>query len=113
MRYDITFRQKVLEIKHREDLSIREVAERFALSTRTVQNWLQRITFLPCGRKAGVGLKLNREALAQHVATHPDAYITERAEHFGVARHTVWHALQGLKVSCKKNVGTSEDKYTR
>jgi transposase len=113
MRYDITFRQKVLEIKHQEGLSIREVAERFALSTRTVQNWLQRISYLPCGRKASRGLKLDRAALSQHVAAHPDAYIAERAEHFGVARHTIWHALQGLKVSCKKNLGTPEGKYTK
>jgi transposase len=113
MRYDITFRQKVLEIKHREGLSIREVAERFELSTRTVQNWLQRVACLPCGRKRGVGLKLDRAALAQHVAAHPDAYIAERAEHFGVGRHTIWHALQGLQVSCKKNVGAPQGKYTK
>lgn len=113
MRYDMTFRTKVLEIKEREGLSIREVAERFAISTRTVQNWMKCMGWQPCGRKAGVGLKLDRAQLAAHVQQFPDAYIAERADHFGVGRHTIWHALQGLKVSCKKNLGTPQSKYTK
>ena len=113
MRYSSDFRAKVMTFKEQHGLSVRETADRFGIHFNSVQRWSQRLVAKPCGRKAGVGLKLDRNALAQHVQLFPDAYITERAEHFGVARFTIWHALQQVRVSRKKNVGTSEGKYTK
>jgi transposase len=113
MRYSRDFREKVMGFKEQHGLSVREAADRFGIHFNSVQRWSQRLTAKPCGRRLGLGIKLDRAQLAQHVATHPDAYIAERAAHFGVARHTIWHALQQMGVSCKKKLGTPKGKYTK
>ena len=41
--YDIRFRKKVLEIREKEGLSIRAVAERFGISFRSIVNWLKNL----------------------------------------------------------------------
>ena len=52
--------------------------------------------------------KLDRLALRQHVAHHPEATLKERAPHFGVAINAIWYALQQVKVTHKKNLRYAE-----
>jgi len=49
--------------------------------------------------------KLDREALRRHVEKHDDLTQAERAAHFGVSRHCIWHALRKLELTRKKNDG--------
>jgi transposase len=112
MRYSKDFRTKVMTFKEQHGLSVRETAERFDLSPTTVQAWIKRLEAHKPGRPLGRGDKLNRDGLRVYMMNHPDAYQQEVASHFGVGRFTVWHALQQIAWSCKKNVGTSKGKYT-
>jgi len=47
--------------------------------------------------------RLDWGALRTQVAQQPDRTQKERARHFGVSRHCIWHALQQMKLSRKKN----------
>ena len=49
--------------------------------------------------------KLDREALRRHVEKHDDLTQAERAAHFDVSRHCIWHALRKLELTRKKNDG--------
>lgn len=101
-----------MTFKEQHGLSVREAAERFNIHFNSVQRWSKSIEAKACGPKRGVGRKLDRSALAQHVQQFPDTYMAERADHFGVARFTLWHALKQVGVSRKKNLGTPKGKYT-
>lgn len=52
--------------------------------------------------------RLDWEALRTHVAEHPEATQKERAQHFGVSRHGIWHVLRRMGLSYKKTLGDQE-----
>ena len=47
------------------------------------------------------------DALKKDVAEHPDSYISERADHFGVSDSGMYYALQRLGVTYKKSLSHS------
>ena len=47
--------------------------------------------------------KLPRKELADYVAAHPDAYLSEIAKHFGCSGTAVSKALNTLNITRKKN----------
>ncbi|MDI3462824.1 MAG: hypothetical protein OJF50_006045 [Nitrospira sp.] len=49
--------------------------------------------------------KLDWEQLRRQVEEHPDMTQAERARHFQVSRHCIWHALHKLAVTRKKKDG--------
>ncbi|MBS0183635.1 MAG: hypothetical protein JSS39_14685 [Nitrospira sp.] len=51
--------------------------------------------------------KLDWEALRGHVEQHDDMTQKERARHFKVSRHCIWHALHKLAVTRKKRQATT------
>lgn len=105
MTYSLDFRRKVLDVRERDQLSIAEVAERFAVGKVSVMRWLTRIERKPSGFRHR---KLDMEALAQDLRTYPDAYQYERAARLGVTQNAICYALKHkLGVSYKKNARTS------
>lgn len=85
-----------------------EAAQRFQVSRASVYNWTSVPDGLAYRRPGPKGpRRLDWEALRKDVTTHPDRTQKERARHFGVSRHCIWHALQRMELSRKKNAGIS------
>lgn len=83
-----------------------EAARRFQVSRSSVYNWTSVPNGLAYQRPGPKGPRhLDWDALRRDVATHPDRTQQERARHFGVSRHGIWHALQRMGLSRKKNNG--------
>jgi transposase len=106
MTYPMKYRQKAMKLRA-EGVSRAEVAYRMDVGVMTVYRWEKE---LAPKRQGSRPWKLNKEALARHVAEHPDMYLKERARHFGVGTNTVWVAMQVLGLSRKKNVATSQSR---
>ncbi len=103
MSYSIDLRCKILSIREKENLSIREIANCFHIGSASITRWLSRIEvkpFFPRRRK------LDKEALAKDVELYLDAYQRERAARFGVCQKTIWQALKNLGVTYKKTLPT-------
>lgn len=100
--YSIHFINKVL--KQREFLSIQKLAEKYSISTRTIQNWQQ--GKLPKGKRNKPNLKLNKDLLLDDIKQYPDAYQYERAKRLGVSESCVWSNLKKLGITYKKNSNT-------
>jgi transposase len=83
-----------------------EAARRFQVSRASVYNWTSVADGLAYRRPGPKGpRRLDWEALRRDVAMHPDRTQKERARQFGVSRHCIWHALQRMRLSRKKNAG--------
>lgn len=100
MTYSIDFRRQVLLIKEQEELTFREVAERFGVGTASVVRWSNRIEAQSTRHKPAT--RIDMEKLRQDVQIYPDAYQYERAERFGVSQTGIGAALKRLGISRKK-----------
>jgi len=82
-----------------------EAARRFQVGEASVYRWLKPggVNYQRPGPKTA--RKLDWEALRRQVETHADWSQKERARHFGVSRHCIWHALQKMGLTRKKNAG--------
>ena len=78
MAYSIDLRKRVVEFVE-EGGSKAEAARRFRVSLWCVHDWCGRPHLAP-KRHGPRQRKLNRLALRQHVAQHPDATLQERAQ---------------------------------
>ncbi|WP_246327384.1 IS630 transposase-related protein, partial [Candidatus Competibacter phosphatis] len=100
MAYSIDFRRKVLGVREREQLSITQVAQRFAVGKASVMRWLKQVERKPSGFRRR---KLDVAALEQDLRDYPDAYQRERAARLGVTQNAICYALKRkLRVSYKK-----------
>ena len=106
MSYSIDFRRKVLRIRDRDRLSFAKVAKRFDVGVHTVYRWSKNIS--PKTNRNRPTSKIDMEAFKQDVEIHPDSYLHERAERFGVTAMGIWHAIKRLGVTYKKNPKTSK-----
>lgn len=105
MRCSTDLRKRVIEFV-RDGGSKAEAARRFEVSRASVYNWLKSSDGLSYKRPGPRGpRRLDWEALRRQVEQYPDRTQKERAHHFGVSRHCIWHALQRMKLSRKKNDG--------
>jgi transposase len=83
-----------------------EAARRFQVSRTSVYNWTGVPDGLSYQRPGPKGpRRLDWAALRAHVEKYPDYMQKERARSFGVSRHCLWHALQRMHLSRKKNDG--------
>lgn len=106
MTYSLDFRKKVLEVRAKEKLTIREAASRFGIAFSTIVLWNKNIN---CQTKRNrPASKLDREALKKDVELYPDAYQYERAKRFGVSKGCIWHAMKSLNITYKKKSSSSE-----
>ncbi|MBF0426628.1 MAG: hypothetical protein HQL66_12505 [Magnetococcales bacterium] len=69
----------------------------FNVGRRTIYNWLARPELAPTVRGSH-DRKLKKKELAAHVQAFPDAFLRERAQHFGVCASTVSAALQKMEI---------------
>jgi transposase len=122
MAYCAEYRQRVLEFWSRPGNSLRKTAEVFGISTNTLSNWkrLQKET----GNLEKKSIerpqkKINLEELRQILQQNPDKFQRELAEHFGVARASIYGALKKLgftrkkKLSCTKKGTSKKEKNMR
>jgi putative transposase len=100
MSYDTDLRERVIAFVKNGGRKT-DAVRIFNLSRATIYNWLQRSDLTP--KKRGLSdRKLSKKELAAHVEAHPDAFLRERAAHFGVRTSTVWAALRQMGIR-KKN----------
>jgi transposase len=105
MRCSQDLRKRVIEFV-RGGGSKTAAAQRFQVSRSSVYTWTNVPDGLAYTRPGPKGpRRLDWEALRTHVEQQPDRTQKERARHFGVSRHCIWHALQQMRVSRKKNAG--------
>lgn len=103
MRCSRDLRKRVIEFVRRGGRKT-DAARRFQVSRASVYNWTNVPDGLAYRRPGPKGpSRLDWEALRHDVATHPDRTQKERAHQFGVSRHCIWHALQRMGLSWKKN----------
>jgi transposase len=111
MTYSKDFRQKVLRVRERDNLSIAEVSERFSVSIASVVRWLRRLE--PRKTRCKPATKIDRIALARDVREYPDAYNRERAIRIGGSAQGIAHALRRMNISYKKNNAASQGERRR
>lgn len=104
--YNLFFIKKVL--RKRKQFSIRKLAEKYGLSSRTIQNW-ERGKF-PTGKRNKPNIILDIELLIEDVKQYPDAYQYERAERLKVSQRCISYNLKKLGITYNKNSKTSESR---
>ena len=104
MTYPLEFRRKVFATKEKFQLTFQETSERFDIPIRTIFRWQRQLE--PRTQRNKPATKVDMEKLAQHVKNHPDAYLRERAQVFGVTFQAIHCALKRLNISYKKNTTT-------
>lgn len=100
MTYSLDFRQRA--VAYVEDGNSQAACCRvFKIDRKTLYSWLRRDDLRPkaSGMRRG---KIDKAALAAHVRDFPDAYIHERAVHFGVHESNISRMLRKLGIR-KKN----------
>lgn len=102
MTYPLKFREKVLNVQREEGLTFLETAKRFQIGTDTLVRWHRKIE--PVAVRTRQPRKINPEKLQEDVRLYPDAYLSERAERFGVSVMGIWHALRRLEITRKKKL---------
>ena len=110
MTYSSDFRRKVLAVREREGLTIKQVAARFSVGIASVVRWINRVEPKQHGYRHR---KVDMEALGRDVRDYPDAYQYERAARFGVHANAISHGLKKLNVSYKKNTATPKSRRRR
>lgn len=100
MSYSVDLRERVISYVHSSG-SQAQASQLFGITRRTIYNWMQREDLTPRPHPSR-RRKIDSAALAAHVRDFPDAYLRERAAHFGVATPSLWAALRRLNVR-KKN----------
>ena len=95
MGYSKDFKDKVIEIMIRDEMSVRKAAQHFNICIQTIQNWKKSTTNKPIpGRPA----KISREQILKDVEQYPDDYQYERAARFGCGTSTIGDALKRLNI---------------
>lgn len=107
MRCSTDLRKRVLEFVAGGG-SKAEAARRFQVGMASVYRWMGAADGLAYQRPGPRGPRsLDWAALRAQVQTHLEWTLLERAGALGASRNGVWHALQRLGVSRKKNTGLS------
>lgn len=111
MTYSRDFREKVLFIKEKENLSFAKTAKRFGVGKESIVRWAKNIESKKTRNKPTI--KIDMEALQKDIEVYPDAYQYERAKRFSVSRMGISHALKRLGVSYKKNPQPSPGEFRK
>ena len=114
--YPIEFRQKIIEVYNKENLSIRQLAQRFCVAPSFVQKLLKQYKDTgnlhprPQGGRPQPKLKAQQLIdLIEIIETHNDATLAELCDlleekvHVRVSRATMGRLTQKLNYSVKKN----------
>ena len=101
MTYSLDLRKKVFSVKEKENLSFRKLAKRFDIGVASLLRWNKNLK--PLKKRNKPAIKIDMEALKKDIENNPDSYQYERAQRFGVSQTGIWHAMNRLNVSYKKN----------
>lgn len=77
----------------------------FGVTVQTLINWVKRKkqgNLAPDTTKKRAPQKLETEKLKMYIENHPDKYLREIAEEFGVTITAVFYACKRLKITLKK-----------
>lgn len=100
MTYSLDFREKVLEIRNKQNISIFKVAKLFKISKTTIMNWIKNIHAKKNRNKPTITIDIKK--LKEDIRKYPDAYQYERAQRLGVTKSGIYHILKRLRVTYKK-----------
>ena len=111
MCYSLDFRQKVLSVRAKDNLTLATTAKRFDVGIASISRWLKRIEVKPTRNKPAV--KINMQRLQEDLDAYADSYYFERAKRLNVSTSCVFYAIKRLGVSYKKNSTTSKGKQRK
>ncbi|MGE3920220.1 MAG: IS630 transposase-related protein [Gammaproteobacteria bacterium] len=105
MSYSEDFRTMVLSHLDAGE-TIEKVSQLFSVGTSSIKRWKRnrKVT----GKVMGQGrpknpYKIGDEDLKKYIKEHPDAYLNEIADYFGVTSPGVFATLKRLKITRKKD----------
>lgn len=105
MSHSSDLRERVLDYIEAGGL-VKTACDTFQVSRSSVQRWrrLKKNTgdLNPAPRERNA-YKLDDAKLREFIDAHPDAYLYEIAEVFGVTAPGIWSALKRLKITRKKS----------
>lgn len=101
MTYSLDMRKRVVKFV-KSGGSKTEAARVFSINPDTVYEWLKREDLRPKAHGPRTR-KIDKQELIQHIEEHPEAFLRERAEHFGVHVNAIWVAMRNLGYRKKKN----------
>lgn len=112
--YGIDLRERVMAALD-SGMSRKEACKIFKISLRTLCNWsrLRRETGrLECKKlpEERVYRKMSKEGITSYLASHPDAFLREISDHFGVTPQSVFAALKKFGITRKKNDSIRREK---
>jgi len=100
MTYSIDLREKAVSFA-RSSGSKSEAVRIFKVSRDTLYRWLKMDDLRP--KPSGLrNRKIDKAALMKHVEDHPDMFLHERAEVFGVHTSSISRALKTLGIVKKR-----------
>ena len=83
-----------------------KTSEVFSVSRQTIYNWLALREQTGCVKMRRTAKKkahkINPQELREYISQHPDAYLHEIAEAFGVTAMAILYACRRLKITRKK-----------
>ena len=104
MAYDKKFKRRAIE--YMEEGNTQEAtAKIFGIGTTTLKEWKKQHKTtgdFPIKIRQRSPKKLPPDDLKRYMETHPDAYLSEIAEHFGCTGEAVRQMLDKLKITRKK-----------
>ena len=100
MTYSLDLREAALSYINNGGSKV-EAARLFGFSRNTLYRWLNADDLAP--KKHGFrNRKLNKKALKKHVEEHPDMFLHERAQVFGVHTSSISRALKAMRIVKKR-----------
>ena len=104
MTYSYDLRKRALDYIEKGGSQI-EASQIFGVTVQTLINWSKRKrmgNLIPNPTRERKPQKLEAEKLKAYIKNHPDRYLREIAEEFGVTITAIFYACKRLKITLKK-----------
>lgn len=104
MAYSYDLRTKALDYIEKGGSKV-QAGQIFGVTVQTLINWVKRKkqgNLAPATTRKRKPQKLETEKLKAYIEKHPDKYLREIAEEFGVTVTAVFYACKRLKITLKK-----------
>lgn len=97
MTYSIDLKKRILNFV-RNGGSKTEAARRFNVGRTIIYGWLKDADLFKPKKRQVRTRKISPEALAQDIIDHPDDFLRERAQRFGVRINAIAYRLATMKI---------------
>jgi transposase len=103
MAYSKDLRQSVMNYVESGG-SKTEAVTIFGISLKTIWNWIKKKKegSLAPKKRVNSHRKIDEELLSKYIDSHPEAYLREIADHFGVTIQAIFYACKRQRISLKK-----------